>query len=294
MYGEKSVRIPLDLHRPCPHRVENNGCTYCLPESFVPTATSEEGSLLDQLTRGADRARKKYHAYKFIAYFQAGTNTAGTVEECEKAYTTAAHFPGVVAVSISTRPDYLDKEICDVITRLTREIDVWIELGVQTLNDATLQRINRGHTAECALHAINQVKELGVKHVVAHMILGLPGDSQADMHKSMKGVIDAGADGIKIHHLHVVRNTPMEEEWEKGMIKVFTENEYIDCVIDILEHIPDNIVIHRLVGAAPDALLVAPRWESSTQQIVQKIQKEMTARETRQGNQSAIPPCGKK
>jgi uncharacterized protein len=282
-YGEKIMRIPLDMQQPCPHRVAHGGCTFCLPESYVPTVINEEERLAGQLIRGAEKCRQKYHAHKFVAYFQSGTNTAGSPEQLEKAYMYAANFPGVVAVSISTRPDYLSEEICEVIKRVIRKVDVWIELGVQTLNDATLQRVNRGHTAACALEAIEHSKEIGAAHVVAHIILGLPGDTQLNMRETVQGIADAGADGIKIHHLHVVRDTLLENEWREGKIKVFRENEYVECVVDILQHTYPHLVIHRLVGAAPDSLLVAPRWQSSTDQIVQKIQREMITRKTYQG-----------
>lgn len=282
-FGEKVERLPIDLHHPCPHRVETGGCTFCAPASYTSPYIKDTHTITTQLSQGIVHRGTPRGVTKYIAYFQSGTNTAGPVEELQQAYETAANFPGVVAVSISTRPDYLSDDICAVIHALTTCTQVWIELGVQSLHDASLQRVRRGHSAACALDAIARARECGVQHVVAHMILGLPGESHDDMIASIHGVVAAGAQGLKLHHLHVVRDTPLADEWARGHVPVMSEEEYIACVCEMLAHIPPEIVIHRLAGAAPEEMLCAPQWATPHHILVQNIQKECRHKRISQG-----------
>jgi radical SAM protein (TIGR01212 family) len=309
-FGEKVVRVPISLHRDCPNRLDGRiGCLFCLPESYEPDPSEMAGSITVQLDRGIARLGRHYHAHKFIAYLQSGSNTHGPPDELECAYTEALAHDGIVALSISTRPDCLSEEILEVIAMLAEQHEIWVELGVQSAHDATLDTLNRHHDAACSFNAITALQHAGIAHIALHMIIGLPGESEADMHESFRRFTQAGCPraqahseetsdialrvrssrqptlGLKLHHLQVIEGTPLEQQWRAGAIATFDLDDYARVVVDILEHVPADVVIHRLFGSAPERYLCAPVWPGSKAEQQQRILTEFAARGTWQGKQ---------
>jgi radical SAM superfamily enzyme len=308
-FGEKVVRVPLSLHRACPNRVGGRtGCLFCLPESYAPGSTETAGSIAEQLDRGIARLGPRAHAHKFIAYLQSGSNTHGPPDALEYAYTESLAHDDVVALSISTRPDCLSDEILRVIAMLAEQHEIWVELGVQSVHDETLGRVHRHHDVACSFAAIAALQQAGITHLVLHMIIGLPGESDADMHESFRRFsaagraptgptgLRAGNDvalapagrpmpslGFKIHHLQVIRGTPLEQLWRDGEVSTFTLDEYAELVVSILEHVPSEVVIHRLFGAVPARYLCAPTWPGTKSAHQQRIVDEFTRQGTWQG-----------
>ncbi len=283
-FGEKIARIPLTLHSPCPNRTGGKtGCIFCLPEAYEPPEELSSGSITEQINKRINQRGSFYKANKYIAYLQSGSNTAGNPAELEKAYTEALKHKDIVALSISTRPDCFADEIINIIGKLTKENEIWVELGVQTAHDKTLDFLNRGHDNAASLSAIKKLKSAGVQHIVAHIILGLPGETENQMKESIKIFSEAGVDGFKIHHLQIIKNTPLEKMWLNGEIKLCSFDEYLNLIINIVEIIPQDKVIHRLFGSSNNEYLIAPKWEISKPKIFSTILKEFKNRQTFQG-----------
>jgi len=283
-FGEKVVRVPVSLHQPCPNRIDGKpGCLFCLPASYEPPQAQMAGTITEQLERGTARLGSAYHVKKFIAYFQSGSNTAGPVDLLARAYREALAYPGIAALSISTRPDCLHPDILAVLAELAAQHDVWVELGVQTAHDSSLTFLNRGHDNACSAHAINLLSQAGITHIVAHMILGLPGETEEMMRESFAFFSDCGAHGFKLHHLHVIKDTPLETMWREGRIPVYDLDSYARLAVDIVERIPADRVIHRLFGSAPEQYLCAPVWPGTKPEQLQRIRAEFKRRSSWQG-----------
>ncbi|RLD10121.1 MAG: TIGR01212 family radical SAM protein [Chlamydiae bacterium] len=284
-FGEKIARIPLTLHNPCPNRINGKtGCIFCLPEAYEPPEELSSGTITEQINKRINQRGSFYKANKYIAYLQSGSNTAGNPAELKKAYTEALNHKDIVALSISTRPDCFADEIINIISNLTKENEIWVELGVQTAHNKTLDFLNRGHDNAASLSAIKKLKSAGVQHIVAHIILGLPGETENQMKKSIKIFSDAGIDGFKIHHLQIIKNTPLEKMWLNGEIKLYNFDEYLNLIVNIVETIPRDKVIHRLFGSSNNEYLIAPKWEISKPKIFSAILNEFKKRNTFQGN----------
>ncbi|NLF39774.1 radical SAM protein [bacterium] len=319
-FGGKTRRIPLSLHRPCPNRTGGKtGCIFCLPEAYEPAAAFSRGSVTEQIERHVARAKD---CTKFIAYFQSGSNTAGPVDELEAAFSEALAFDEIVALSIATRPDCLSPESLGLIKRLQAGKETWVELGVQTAHDRTLALLDRGHDAACSLDAIARLRAACVPHIVLHLIAGLPGESEAEMIETVSAFsVSAGSRprpaglprrsvgsgpaepgnnrsrfaasapgapqshplGFKIHHLQVVKGTPLEALWREGRVPTYALDDYARLLVTLLEHTPEDVVIHRVIGDVPDRHLVAPRWDAGKAAALQRILAEFKNRKTRQG-----------
>ncbi len=284
-YGEKIVRVSVNLDNPCPnHSEENQGCIFCLPESYGQPNNVTIPTISKQIDLRIESIKKFYKkTNKFIAYFQSGSNTFGIPEELEKAYKEALAHKEIVAISISTRPDCFSEKILKVIEKLCEKNDVWVELGVQSMHDKTLELINRGHTNVDSVDAIKKLKKIGVKNIVAHVILGLPNESEQQMYETFSFFGGLGIDGFKIHHLQVIKNTQLEKMWQNGQINLFDFENYKRLVVDILEKISPEIVIHRLFGSSGEKFLLAPKWDINKSIIQQRILDEFKKRETFQG-----------
>ena len=284
-YGEKIVRVSVNLDNPCPNHAGNNsGCIFCLPESYGQPNNVTIPTISKQIDLRIESVKKFYKkTKKFIAYFQSGSNTFGAPEELENAYKEALTHKEIVAISISTRPDCFSEEILKVIEKLCEKNDVMVELGVQSMHDKTLDFINRGHTNADSVDAIKKLKKIGVKNIVAHVILGLPEESEQQMHETFSFFSGLGVDGFKIHHLQVIKNTVLEKMWQEGQINLFDFENYKRLVVDILEKVSPEIVIHRLFGSSGEKFLLAPKWDLHKSVIQQRILDEFKKRETFQG-----------
>ncbi len=331
-FGMRVTRIPLSLHHPCPNRLDGRaGCAFCLPESYEPSADRTCGSVEEQLARGIATHRTRTDTQGFTAYFQSGCATAVPVDELVASCTVAAQHPGVVAVSLATRPDCLPPDICAALAALAREFELWVELGVQTAHDRSLELVGRNHSAKCSLEAVRTLFDAGIQHVVLHTILGLPGETEEEMRESFRlfaaarpggRMLDAGCLildeesksprriphpsqmtrcqisnvksqisntsphlGFKLHHLQVIKETPLEQWWRDGRVPVYDLDTYARLVVDILEHVPDDIVIHRMLGTASAEHLCAPVWPENKAAHLRRILDEFKKRGTWQGCQ---------
>jgi len=284
-FGQKVYKISLDAGFDCPNRdgtLAIGGCTYCDEGSRAP-GVNPTLSIREQLLEGMGRMRKRTGAQKFIAYFQAFTNTYDRVEVLRKRYFEALVHPDIVGLSVSTRPDTLSQGALDLLDEIGQYTLTWLEIGLQTIHDKTNERLNRWHTYQKFEHALFKAKQKTHVNICVHLILGLPGESIEEMHQTIDTIASLPIDGLKIHMLHVIKNTKLYEDYLKGEVPIFEEDPYVSLVCDILEKIPSHVIIHRLTGdAAPDKL-VAPRWALEKGRVLHKIKQELFRRGTVQG-----------
>jgi radical SAM protein (TIGR01212 family) len=272
-YGQKVYKVALDAGLTCPNRdgsVARGGCLYCNPDSLKPKDPVSPTDIRGQLTDGMARMRVRHTAKKFIAYFQSNTSTYAPVDYLEEIFTVAIDHEDVVGLAVSTRPDCLDGPKLKLLERINKRKKIWVELGLQSANDATLQSMNRAHRAEDFARAMQDCSERGIK-VCAHVILGLPGEVEEDMLRTMDFLSKLGVWGIKFHQLQIMRDTPLFEEYKKGRIKTLGLEEYTWLVIRCLDALPSEVVVHRLCADTPDAFLVAPQWGLNKFIILERI-----------------------
>lgn len=272
-FGEKLYKISLGAGCTCPNRdgtLSTGGCIFCSEGGSGDFSQSAEGSITEQIEKAKAQVSGKFRGERYIAYFQAFTNTYGPTEKLEKIFTEAISHPSVAALSVATRPDCLGEEILSVLERLNKIKPVFVELGLQTAHDSTALLINRCYPLSCYDKAVKDLKKIGV-NVVVHLILGLPGETEEMMLGSVKYVVGSGADGIKLQLLHVLKNTVLEKMYLNGEFKTLSLEEYTELLIKCIKIIPNNIVIHRLTGDAPKRLLVAPAWSADKKHVLNYI-----------------------
>jgi radical SAM protein (TIGR01212 family) len=229
------------------------------------------------------RLGRRYAASRFIAYFQSFSNTYAPVEVLRDLYREALSFPGVVGLSIGTRPDCLSPEILDLLADMARDRLLWLELGLQSAHDHTLRLINRGHDAACFARAVRAAAERGLE-VVAHVILGLPGEGPAEMAATARYLGSLPVQGVKLHLLYVVRGSALEDWYRQGRYRPLEEGAYVRLVADFLELLPPRLVIHRLTGDPHPEELVAPAWCRDKSRVLTGIKEELARRGSRQGS----------
>jgi radical SAM protein (TIGR01212 family) len=284
-YGGRVQRLSLNAGFTCPTRdgkIDKEGCIYCNEKGFSPFFQTRL-SIKRQVEKAAEYAKRRYKAEKFIAYFQNGTNTYGPHSALKKAYDIVKDFPDIVALSISTRPDCIDEKRLDLIESYSEGYEVWIEYGLQSSHDRTLKFINRRHTFHDFVEAVKMTAERKIK-VGAHLILGLPGETREDMLKTAKKIADLPIAGIKLHVLHVLKGTKLEEYYKEGSIHLLPFQEYVNTVCDFLEITNPRCVIFRLVSDANPNFLIAPRWINRKSEVINAINKEFERRNTGQGS----------
>lgn len=285
IFGEKIFKVPLDAGFTCPNRdgkINHQGCIFCSSQGSGDYAGSREKSIEEQFHEIKKMMHKKWPSAKYIAYFQAYTNTYGPVAELRRVYYKALEQDNVVGLAISTRPDCLSDEILDLLEELNKKTFLWLELGLQSKHDKTLQMINRGHDYLCFLEAVEKLNSRNI-NICVHIILGLPGETRDDMLATALAVKELPIQGVKIHLLHLMQDTPMVQLHKKGLLKFLEQDEYISLVVDILEILPAHIVIHRLTGDSPREALIGPLWSLKKWEILNGIDKELITRDTWQG-----------
>lgn len=286
-YGEKVYKLSVNAGMTCPNRdgtLGVGGCIFCSEGGSGDFAARGE-SVREQLERGKTFFRVKNVGRLFIAYFQAFTNTYAPVDRLEALYREALDVENVAGISIATRPDCLDDEVLALLERLKAEYAgkfIWIELGLQTTNEAAALLIRRGYTLGVFDGAVKSLKGIGIP-IIAHVILGLPSETRADMLATCQYLADMRIDGVKLQLLHVLKNTPLAELYERGAFETLGFDEYIDIVISCLEIFPPDTVIHRVTGDGARKLLIAPLWSTDKRRVLNTLYGEMKRRGTFQG-----------
>ena len=256
-YGEALYSITADLDLGCPSQ-----CSFCPTHGSRSAQSMNASSVEEQIKVGIAFAKKRYKAKKFMLYLQAYTNTFSTLKEQKKTYSKLLKLYDFDAISIGTRPDCLSEETLKYLQELNQEIDVHVDLGVQTLNDKTLKIINRGHDSKSSIEAIKKLQHYGIK-VFAHVIVGFSGESREDWSRTVNELVALQVNGFKIHNLHIIKNTPLHVEYLKSQFKTYNEYEYAEELIYLLRLIPNNIPILRIATDTPNKDLVAPKWQMS-------------------------------
>ncbi|MEK6584634.1 MAG: TIGR01212 family radical SAM protein [Nitrospirota bacterium] len=285
LFPFRVYKIGLDAGFTCPNRdgsVAYGGCVYCENRSFSPNSKGSKLSVSEQIENGMEFYRKHFKSEKFIAYFQAYTNTYGPISLLDDLYREALSFPDVVGLSIGTRPDCLPDEIIDLLSCYSKKTHLWVEIGLQSMHEDTLKWMNRGHSFDQFVDAITRVKLKGLR-VCVHVILGFPGETHEMMMQTADILAGLNIDGLKIHHLYVAENTMLEKMYEKGGMNLLSLDEYIHIVCDFLERIPPNVAIQRLTGELTGDYLIAPKWGASKKVILTSIEKEFARRNSFQG-----------
>lgn len=284
-FGCKVYKVTIDAGFTCPNRDGElgwGGCTYCNNMGFSANTRQPPLPIAEQVERGMAFMRKRYKAEKFIAYFQAYTNTYAPIDTLRTYYDAALAFDDIVGLSVGTRPDCVPEPVLDMIEGYAANHEVWIEYGLQSIHDATLRRVNRGHDYAAFLDALERTLRRGLK-VCVHVILGLPGESHADMMATARAVGQLDIDSLKIHLMHVLRNTPLEKDLEEGRFTPLEFDEYVGLVCDFLEYIPPRISIQRLTADGPRSILLAPKWSTQKRKIIAAIDAELERRDSHQG-----------
>lgn len=284
-FGEKVYKLSLNGGMTCPNRdgkVGTGGCIFCSAGGSGDFAADRRLSITEQIRVQKEALRGKKPAKKYIAYFQAYTNTYAPVEYLEKIFTEALADEEVVALSIGTRPDCLPEDVLDLLGRLNENKPVWVELGLQTIHEKTAKFIRRGYELPCFDRAVEGLRSRGID-VIVHTILGLPGESRGDVLETVRYLNGCDIQGIKLQLLHFLRGTDLGTLYEEQNLQALSMEEYIDLVIQCLEILSPDITVHRLTGDGPKDLLIAPLWSSGKRTVLNQIHKEMKERRTWQG-----------
>ncbi|MFM7098085.1 MAG: TIGR01212 family radical SAM protein [Gemmataceae bacterium] len=285
-FGEKVYRVTIDGGFTCPNvdgTVTTGGCVYCDNRSFSPNRRLPRISIAEQVQKGITFLSRYFECSKFIAYFQAATNTHGKIERLERLYKEALNHPQVIGLAIGTRPDSVPEPVLGLLQDIAKDRFVCLELGLQSAHDRSLVWMNRGHDVDSFTDAVRRSKNRNLD-LCAHVILGLPGESHEDMLYTADYLAAMDINGVKIHNLHVVRDTPMEAMYARGEVPMMTQPEYVNLICDFLERLPATYTVHRLTGDAPGEFLLAPDWCVKKHEILSQIKNEFKKRGTCQGS----------
>ena len=284
-FGEKLYKLTLNGGCTCPNRdgtLGTRGCIFCSEGGSGEFAASPQLSIQEQIEDGKRRLAGKRPVKKYIAYFQAYTNTYAPVEDLRRVFTEAISCPEIAVLSIATRPDCLGEEVLELLEELNRRKPVWVELGLQTIHEKTASFIRRGYPLPVFDRAVKELEARGIE-IIVHTILGLPGETADMMLDTVRYVNSTPAAGIKLQLLHILKHTDLADYYQHTGFHILTMNEYVDLVIRCLEVCRPDLVIHRLTGDGPKDLLIAPEWSQAKRQVLNTIQKELKRRNTFQG-----------
>lgn len=276
-FGQKVYKISLDGGFTCPNRdgkAGTRGCIFCSKGGSGDFAESREMSITEQIESGKKKVEKKIKSGKYIAYFQAFTNTYAPVEMLRQKYEEAINHPDIVALSIATRPDCLGDDVLRLLDEMNKIKPVFVELGLQTIHQKSAKYIRRGYDLSIYDKAVRDLNKIGV-NVVVHVILGLPNESENNMLETVKYVCESGANGIKLQLLHVIDGTDLAKDYEKGLFKTLEFDEYVNLIVKCVKIIPKDIVIHRLTGDGAKKDLIAPLWSADKKRALNAINKAL-------------------
>lgn len=273
LFGEKLYKLSLDARFSCPNRdgtLGDRGCIFCSAGGSGDFAGDRRLSIAQQIENEKARVAAKYRGKRYIAYFQAFTNTYAPAGELEMLFMPIIERDDIAALSIATRPDCLPPETMELLGKLNLIKPVWVELGLQTIHPSTAEYIRRGYPLEVFDRALEKLNSLGI-HTIVHLILGLPGETKEDMLSSLRYVTEKDAGGIKLQLLHVLEGTDLAEDYKAGKFSCMSLEEYASLVADCVEIIPENTVIHRLTGDGPKKILLSPLWSGDKKRVLNTL-----------------------
>jgi radical SAM protein (TIGR01212 family) len=284
-FGVRVHKISVDAGFGCPNRDGSrtgSGCLYCDPAGAAAVGIERNLSIAAQLELGKEVMSRKYKARKFMAYFQPFTNTFAPVERLRSLYDEALTVDDILGISVGTRPDCVPATVLDMLTEYHERTYFWLELGLQSSHDRTLAWLRRGHDFATFVTACREARARGLR-VCAHVILGLPGESRADMLATAEALAELQVEGVKLHLLHVLNNTPLGDLYVADKIHVMDMDEYVELVVDVIERLPPATLVHRLTGDGPRSQLLAPLWSLKKWEVLNAIDAEFTRRNSQQG-----------
>lgn len=284
-FGQKLYKIALDGGFTCPNRdgtIDTRGCIFCSGAGSGEFAGNRAMSITRQIEEGKNRVAGKIKDGRYIAYFQAFTNTYAPVERLRALYMEAIGHQDIAVLSVATRPDCLPDEVLDLLCECSQIKPVWVELGLQTIHAATAKYIRRGYPLSVYDDAVNRLKARGLE-VIVHVMLGLPGETRQDMLDTVSYVGKSHADGIKLQLLHVIRGTDLEKDYLEGKFETLTLESYVELVADCIALLPESIVIHRMTGDGDKRTLVAPMWSADKKRVLNAIHRVVLQRDRNEG-----------
>ncbi|MFC1855296.1 TIGR01212 family radical SAM protein [Thermodesulfobacteriota bacterium] len=286
IFGVKVHKISVNAGMTCPNRdgsLSSDGCIFCDEFGSAAKPSRPEIPMPVQVNNGKEVMGTKYKAKQFLAYFQAYTNTYGETKELVKLYKTAVEIDDVVGLIIGTRPDCIEEELLKELSDIAKNKYVQIEYGLQSVHDKSLKYLNRHHTYSDFVRAYEMTRKHPEIKIGAHVILGIEGETEADMIKTATTLSDIGIDVVKIHQIHVIKGTRLEELFNNGELTLMSADEYVTLLVTFLEHLSSNIVIDRLIGDRSHDVLIAPRWSIKKRVMIRKVEEEFVRRNTKQG-----------
>jgi len=285
-FGCRVYKVSIDAGFSCPNKdgkLSKDGCIYCDNRAFSFNTRISPGPIKAQIEQGMSFARERYGAEKFIVYFQSCTNTYAPLEVLKKRYDIIREFEDIVGISISTRPDCVNGEILDLIEDYSREYEVWIEYGLQSIHNETLELINRQHLYRDFLKAFKQTRKRKKINICVHVIIGLPGETKEKILATAKELGRFKLEGIKIHPLHIIKGTKLYELWQAGRYRPLELDTYVEIVTGFLEYLRPNTVIQRISADCPEEFLAAPLWIREKTLVLNMIDKKLAENDTFQG-----------
>jgi uncharacterized protein len=291
-FGGRVQKVSLDAGFTCPNvdgTVAVGGCTFCDNRSFSPSRRLPRLGIRGQLDDGMRRLKWRYDVERFIAYFQPATNTYAPVEHLRPLYEEALAHPKVVGLAIGTRPDCVPDDVLDLLEELAGRTYLSVEYGIQTIHDRSLDWMNRGHHHDATLDAIQRSRNRGFE-ICCHVILGLPGESHADMLATARELARLGLDAVKIHNLYAVKHTPLADQVQRGEVTLFGRDDYIAVLVDFLELLPPQMIVERISGDAPPDYFIGPTWCLDKPGVLRALHAELDRRDTWQGKHYTLTP----
>ncbi len=276
-FGQKLYKLSLDGGMTCPNRdgtLDTRGCIFCSAGGSGDFTPNRNKPIEDQINEAKEKVSVKYKGDKYIAYFQAYTNTYAPVETLRQIFMPVINRDDIAVLSIATRPDCLSDEILALLDELNQIKPIWVELGLQTIHEKTAAYIRRGYHLEIYDKAMQDLNAIGI-HTITHIILGLPGETKEDMLASVRHVVLQKSKGIKLQLLHVLKNTDLATDYQKGLFKTMEFGEYVDLVAECVKLLPSDMVVHRLTGDGPKSLLIAPLWSADKKRVLNALHKKM-------------------
>jgi uncharacterized protein len=284
-FGHKVFKVALDGGFDCPNRdgtVAHGGCTFCSASGSGDFAGNRVETLETQFNEIKEKMHTKWKDGKYMAYFQAFTNTHAPVDVLREKYESVLNQEGVVGLSIATRPDCLPDDVVEYLAELNQRTYLWVELGLQTVHERTASLINRAHDFQCYKDGVTKLRKHGIR-ICSHIINGLPLESYDMMMETAHEVAKLDVQGIKIHLLHLLKGTPMVKQYEKGILEFLSQEDYVNLVCDQLEILPPEMIVHRITGDGPIDLMVGPMWSVNKWEVLNAIDAKMKERNSWQG-----------